>query len=110
MNKDVRGQTEEDHHRSAGTPVTILSQDDQDFISLTDIARHRNSQEPSAVIQNWMRGRSTIEFLGLWEKLSNPAFKPLDFEGFRDEAGVMIFDRCTGGPQTSGAISRTVGK
>ena len=59
-----------------GTPITVLSQDDQDFISLTDIARHRNSQEPSAVIQNWMRGRSTIEFLGLWEKLSNPAFKP----------------------------------
>ncbi len=74
-----------------GTRIAVLSQDDQDFISLTDIARHRNSQEPSAVIQNWMRGRSTIEFLGLWEKLSNPAFKPLDFEGFRDEAGSNYF-------------------
>ena len=52
-----------------GTAITILSQEQEDYISLTDIARYRNSQEPFAVINNWMRGRSTIEFLGLWEKL-----------------------------------------
>lgn len=74
-----------------GTPISILNQGDQDFISLTDIARHRNSLEPSSVISNWMRGRSTIEFLGLWEQLSNPNFKPLDFERFRDEAGSNYF-------------------
>ena len=74
-----------------GTAITILSQEEEDYISLTDIARYRNSQEPFAVINNWMRGRSTIEFLGLWEKLSNPDFKPLEFERFRSEAGSNYF-------------------
>ncbi len=74
-----------------GTVITILDQNEQDYISLTDIARHRNSQEPFAIINNWMRGRSTIEFLGLWEKLSNPGFKPLEFERFRNEAGSNYF-------------------
>jgi hypothetical protein len=61
------------------------------YISLTDIAKYRNKQEPFASINNWMRGRSTIEFLGLWEKLSNPDFKPLEFERFRSEAGNNYF-------------------
>jgi len=74
-----------------GTPITVLNQDDQDYISLTDIARFRNAQDPFAVINNWMRARSTIEFLGLWEQLSNPGFKPLDFERFRTEAGSNYF-------------------
>jgi hypothetical protein len=74
-----------------GTAIAVLNQNDQDHISLTDIARHRNSQEPFAIINNWMRGRSTIEFLGLWEKLSNPEFKPLEFERFRSEAGSNYF-------------------
>ena len=73
------------------TSVAVLNQNDQDYISLTDIARYRNSQEPFAIINNWMRGRSTIEFLGLWEKLSNPGFKPLEFERFRSEAGSNYF-------------------
>ena len=74
-----------------GTAIVILNQNDQDFLSLTDIARHRNSQEPFAIINNWMRSRSTIEFLGLWENLSNPNFKPLEFERFRNEAGSNYF-------------------
>ena len=74
-----------------GTAITIVSQNNQDFISLTDIARYRNSQEPFAVINNWMRSRSTIEFLGLWEKLCNPGFKPLEFERFKNEAGSNYF-------------------
>jgi len=74
-----------------GIAITILDKNDQDYISLTDIARYRNSQEPFAVINNWMRGRSTIEFLGLWEKLSNPGFKPLEFERFKNEAGSNYF-------------------
>jgi len=74
-----------------GTKITIVTQDSLDFISLTDIARYRNSQEPFAVINNWMRSRSTIEFLGLWEKLSNPGFKPLEFERFKNEAGSNYF-------------------
>ena len=68
-----------------GMPIAVLNQNDQDYVSLTDIARYRNSQEPFAIINNWMCGRSTVEFLGQWEKLSNPSFKPLEFERFRNE-------------------------
>jgi hypothetical protein len=74
-----------------GSAITVVSSGASDFISLTDIARYRNSQEPFAVINNWMRSRSTIEFLGLWEKLCNPGFKPLEFERFRNEAGSNYF-------------------
>ena len=74
-----------------GVPITILNRNKQDYISLTDIARYRNSQEPFAIINNWMRSRSTIEFLGLWEKLCNPSFKPLEFERFKNEAGSNYF-------------------
>ena len=74
-----------------GVAITIASQNNQDFISLTDIARYRNLREPFAVINNWMRSRSTIEFLGLWEKLCNPSFKPLEFERFKNEAGSNYF-------------------
>ena len=70
-----------------GTAIAVVTQGAADFISLTDIARYRNSQEPFAVINNWMRNRSTIEFMGIWEKLSNPDFKPLEFESFETEAG-----------------------
>ncbi|MEI6764504.1 MAG: KilA-N domain-containing protein [Bacteroidota bacterium] len=74
-----------------GTEITLLSQDTNDYISLTDIAKSRNNTEPFAVINNWMRNRSTIEFIGLWEKLCNPDFKPLDFERFKNESGSNYF-------------------
>jgi hypothetical protein len=74
-----------------GLAITVLHRNQQDYLSLTDIARYRNAQEPFAVINNWMRSRSTIEFLGLWEKLCNPDFKPLEFERFKNEAGSNYF-------------------
>jgi len=74
-----------------GHSIAIQNRERQDYISLTDIARYRNSQEPFAVINNWMRSRSTIEFLGLWEKLYNPDFKHLEFEMFKNEAGSNYF-------------------
>ncbi len=74
-----------------GTAIAVVTHGASDFISLTDIARYRNAQEPFAVINNWMRSRSTIEFLGLWEKLCNPDFKPLEFERFKNEAGSNYF-------------------
>ena len=72
------------------TNVTILSINENDYISLTDIARYK-SDDPTAVIANWMRNRNTIEFLGIWEGLYNPNFKPLEFEGFKKEAGLNAF-------------------
>lgn len=76
---------------AAGVDIGIYTQDfENEFISLTDIARYK-SDDPAAVIQNWMRNRDVIEFLGLWESLHNPDFKPLEFEGFRKQAGANAF-------------------
>lgn len=72
------------------TKVTIIMFNDSDYISLTDIAKHK-SDDPTAVIGNWMRNRNTIEYLGIWESLYNPYFKPLELEGFRKEAGLNAF-------------------
>lgn len=72
------------------TDVTIIKIDEVDYISLTDIAKHK-SDEPTAVIGNWMRNRNTIEYLGIWETLYNQNFKPIEFEGFRNEAGLNAF-------------------
>ena len=74
-----------------GVDIGIYTSDFQnEYISITDIARYK-SDEPTAVIQNWMRGRDVIEFLGLWESLHNPEFKPLEFEGFKLQAGANAF-------------------
>ena len=73
-----------------GAAITVLTQE-EDFISLTDIAKHQEPNRADHVIQNWMRNRNTIEFLGIWERLNNPAFKPLEFEGFKTKAGLNSF-------------------
>lgn len=74
-----------------GIDIGTYTQDfENEFISLTDIARYK-SDDPTAVIQNWMRNRDVIEFLGLWERLHNLDFKPLEFEGFRNQAGANAF-------------------
>ena len=74
-----------------GIDIGIYTQDfENEFISLTDIARYK-SDEPTAVIQNWMRNRDVIEFLGLWERLHNSDFKPLEFAGFKKQAGANAF-------------------
>ena len=70
--------------------VTILSINENDYISLTDIAKYK-SDNPTAVISNWMRNRNTIEYLGMWETVFNTDFKPLEFEGFKKEAGLNNF-------------------
>jgi KilA-N domain len=74
-----------------GTAITITVRGEADYISLTDIAKYRNAIEPFSVINNWMRSKNTIDFIGLWEKLNNPSFKPIEFERFRNEAGFNYF-------------------
>jgi hypothetical protein len=71
--------------------ITLLNKDIGEYISLTDIAKYRNEDEPFSVINNWMRSRSTIEFIGLWEKLNNTDFKPIEFDRFKNEAGNNYF-------------------
>lgn len=74
-----------------GKEIAIYTYDFvNEFISLTDIAKYK-SNEPNDVIRNWMRLKDTIEFLGLWEKLHNPDFNPVEFDGFRNEAGANVF-------------------
>ena len=74
------------------TEISVISNIEQDdYISLTDIARYKNPDEPKDVVKNWLRIRSTIEFLGLWEQLNNPKFKGVEFDSFRNESGSNSF-------------------
>jgi hypothetical protein len=68
-----------------------LSETENDYISLTDIAKIKNPEFPADVVKNWMRTRSTIDFLGLWEKINNPNFKLVEFDRFKSEAGLNSF-------------------
>ena len=75
-----------------GFVIQIYTEDfKNDYISLTDIARYKNSEEPNVVVANWMRNYNTIEYLGIWEQLNNLEFNPLEFEGFLKEAGSNAF-------------------
>lgn len=71
--------------------VTITTIKDEDYICLTDIARYKDSKRTDYIIQNWLRNRNTIEFLGIWERLNNPVFNPIEFEGIRNQAGLNSF-------------------
>jgi hypothetical protein len=74
-----------------GTEISVFHLGKEDYISLTDIARHKDEQRTDYIIQNWMRNRNTIELLGLWEQIYNPDFKPIEFDGFRKQAGLNSF-------------------
>ena len=72
------------------TEISVITVGAEDYLSLTDMAKFK-SDDPAAVIGNWIRNRNTIEYLGLWEILYNPIFKPLEFEEFRKQAGLNAF-------------------
>jgi len=74
-----------------GSEITVSRKEREDYISLTDIARYKNPNEPIDIIKNWLRSRTTIEFVGLWEQLHNPAFKAVEFDRFMYEAGSNSF-------------------
>lgn len=75
-----------------GTEISILLQgNENDYICLTDMARYNDKQRTDYIIQNWLRSRSTIEYLGAWEQLHNPSFNPIEFDGFRNQAGLHSF-------------------
>lgn len=71
--------------------IVLYEDNKQDFISLTDIARYKDSAHTDDIIKNWMRNRNTIELLGFWETMYNPNFKPVEFDGFRKQAGLNSF-------------------
>jgi len=74
-----------------GTDITVLVYREQDYISLTDIARHKDPGRTDYLISNWLRNLNTIEFLGIWESLNNPGFNPIEFDGFRKSGGLHSF-------------------
>ena len=70
---------------------TILACDGKDYLSLTDIAKYQNPKDPRFIIQNWMRTRNTVHYLGLWEELHNPHFNRVEFEAVKKEVGLNSF-------------------
>ena len=71
--------------------IVLYSQNNEDFISLTDMARYRDAERTNYIIQNWLRTRNAIEFCGLWEQINNPNFKRIEFDAFRNESGLNSF-------------------
>ena len=94
-----------------GTEITYFTADKEDFISLTDIARHRDADRSDYILQNWLRNRSTIEFIGLWEQFHNPVFNSIEFDGIKNMAGSNSFSltpkRWITSTNAIGIISRT---
>ena len=74
-----------------GASIAVLSQNQQDFICLTDIARFKNAERSDDLVRNWLRSRFTVEFLGIWEKLHNPIFNSVEFDGIRMQTGLNSF-------------------
>ncbi len=74
-----------------GFDIILYESNHEDYISLTDIAKYKDSEHTDSIIQNWMRNRNTVELLGFWESMYNSNFKPLEFEGFKKQAGLNSF-------------------
>ena len=71
--------------------IVLYSQNNEDFISLTDMARYKDTERTNYIIQNWLRTRYAIEFCGLWEQINNPEFKRIEFDAFKRDAGSNSF-------------------
>ena len=71
--------------------INIIRKDDNEYISLTDLARYADEDDPRYPIQNWMRNKDVISYLGLWESINNENFKGVEFDTFKNEAGSNKF-------------------
>jgi hypothetical protein len=71
--------------------ITFFTQKNNDYISLTDIARYKNKDEPKDIVKNWLRSKNTLEFLGIWERINNSKFKGVDFDPLLSQAGGNSF-------------------
>ncbi len=94
-----------------GREISLFSRKAEDYISLTDMARYRDTERTNYIIQNWMRTRSAIEFCGLWEQLHNPNFKGIEFDAFKTVSGSNSFtltpQRWIESTQAIGIISKS---
>lgn len=73
------------------TEIVLFQRNQMDYISLTDIARYKNADDPRFVIQNWMKTRYTVDFLGFWEQMHNNNFNRVEFDTFKNDAGTNAF-------------------
>jgi len=91
--------------------IVLYEDNKQDYISLTDIARYRDAERSDYILQNWMRNRSTIEFIGLWEQFNNRDFNSIEFDGIKNMAGSNSFSltpkRWIESTSAIGIVSRT---
>jgi len=91
--------------------ISLYSRNEDEYICITDMARYKDADRTDHIIQNWLRNRNTIEFLGTWEQLNNPDFNPIEFEGFKKQAGLNSFSltakRWIETTNAIGLISRT---
>ena len=94
-----------------GTEIVIYAANNEDFISLTDIARYRDADRSDYILQNWMRNRSTIDLMGLWEQFNNPEFNSIEFDGIKNMAGSNSFSltpkRWIEATNAKGIVSKT---
>ena len=74
-----------------GAAITNIHRNNEDLISLTDIARNKNPDRSDDLVRNWLRNRNTLEFLGIWEELNNPGFNSVEFDGIKMQAGLNSF-------------------
>ncbi len=93
-----------------GMEISLFQKEKNDYISLTDIARYKDLKSPDDIIKNWIRNKNTLVFLGLWEKINNQNFKPVEFDGFKSQAGLNAFvmtpKRWSEGVNAIGIISK----
>lgn len=87
----IKGETFMNKITVKNIEINVTGIEDDDFISLTDIARFKNEEDPNAVIANWIRRVDSLQYLTIWERLNNENFKPTDFEGFRSKPGENAF-------------------
>ena len=89
--QEVRGMAKNKTISVQGFDIVWYETNYNDYISLTDIARYKDAEHTDDIIKNWLRNRNTIELLGFWESIYNPNFKPVEFDGFRKQAGLNSF-------------------
>ena len=89
--QEVRGMAKNKTISVQGFDIVWYEANYNDYISLTDIARYKDAEHTDDIIKNWLRNRNTIELLGFWESIYNPNFKPVEFDGFRKQAGLNSF-------------------
>jgi len=89
--QEVRGMAKNKTISVQGFDIVWYETNYNEYISLTDIARYKDAEHTDDIIKNWLRNRNTIELLGFWESIYNPNFKPVEFDGFRKQAGLNSF-------------------